>query len=415
MQAIILAAGISSRLGKFTENCPKCLLDINGKNMIGRQLEALRKNGIIDVTIVVGFQHQMISSYVFQNYSDMKITILINNSYLDTNNGYSLLLALEKLKGDSFILMNADTIIHSDAILELIEAKEKNVMAVVKKDQIIPEDMKVEVDLNNKITHVSKDIQDNSYGEFTGICKLSCISELIKELNQISKQDWFEKALDSLLNKIDIKMLDITHYPFIEVDFPEDLETARDLFIWKYPDWEFGIRHQSLLQGKRNRDDAFNLLLDTLTVLKMYDVKHWVNWGTLLGLYRDGDFIIWDTDIDVTCHWKDRDTIINKVEPRLRELGCFIPKEEVCFPEDRWYIRDKEKIELNLVKPVGNMYVYSPERSQLGCPKEFIDTLDFITIKGFQIPIPSHTEEYLKKSYGETWKTPLKGVKPKSL
>ena len=55
MKAIILAAGMGTRLGKYTEDLPKCMLNFNGKPLIEQQVETLRRCGITDITIVRGY------------------------------------------------------------------------------------------------------------------------------------------------------------------------------------------------------------------------------------------------------------------------------------------------------------------------------------------------------------------------
>ena len=54
MKAIILAAGMGTRLGKYTENLPKCMLNFNGKTLIQHQIDTLRECGITDIIIVKG-------------------------------------------------------------------------------------------------------------------------------------------------------------------------------------------------------------------------------------------------------------------------------------------------------------------------------------------------------------------------
>ena len=60
MKVIILAAGMGTRLGKYTENLPKCMLNFNGKPLIQQQVETLRKAGITDISIVRGYQPEKI-------------------------------------------------------------------------------------------------------------------------------------------------------------------------------------------------------------------------------------------------------------------------------------------------------------------------------------------------------------------
>lgn len=421
MRGIILAAGKSIRMGNLTSSIPKCLLDINGMTTLGRQIEALKSKGINFIEIVVGFKNEKIVEYCTRNYPDVDFLIHINKKYDTTNNGYSLSLALQS-NTSPFILLNADTIFHPDLITQVINSKHADLVTVKYKNEIIDEDMKVEVATDGTICAISKDnniVKDKSRSyEFTGVAKFS-IRETIEKLDyQLNKKEhsnsWFEVSLSKILKNSKIYS-EQTTYPTLEIDFPKDLEEARDLFIENAPDWEIGIRHYSLTQGKRNLDDAYNLLCDMVDVLEEHNIEYWLNWGCLLGIYRDGNFIKWDTDIDVTIHKKDEVIIKDKVIDIMRESGCFVVAPDKCCEGDFWFIRDKEKIELNSVHDIGDNYVYSPGRCDLTCQKEYIDNLDEIFFRGRTFKIPSNTSQYLKLSYGDDWETPIKGNKPKSI
>ena len=52
MKALILAAGLGSRLKKHTENLPKCMLDFGGKTLLQRQLDVYKKCGIKDISLI---------------------------------------------------------------------------------------------------------------------------------------------------------------------------------------------------------------------------------------------------------------------------------------------------------------------------------------------------------------------------
>jgi phosphorylcholine metabolism protein LicD len=175
--------------------------------------------------------------------------------------------------------------------------------------------------------------------------------------------------------------------------------------------WERNIRHGEDV----NPEKAERLLFDLLDLLEKHKITYWFNWGLLLGAYRDKDFIPYDTDMDITVFWEDRKRVLDLIEPEMKKKGCYIPKVEECFPEDRWYIRDKEKIELNFVIKIGDKYVYSPSRSELACPTDYLDNLKSIEFRGRKVPIPNNVEEYLRLSYGDDWKTPIRDKKPKTL
>ena len=56
MQAIILAAGMGRRLGEFTKNNTKCMVEVNGVRLIDRLLGQLSKLNLRRVVIVVGYE-----------------------------------------------------------------------------------------------------------------------------------------------------------------------------------------------------------------------------------------------------------------------------------------------------------------------------------------------------------------------
>jgi NDP-sugar pyrophosphorylase family protein len=61
MKAILLAAGMGTRLDKYTKDLPKCLLNLAGKTLIERQVETLRAAGINDIVIIKGFMPDKIN------------------------------------------------------------------------------------------------------------------------------------------------------------------------------------------------------------------------------------------------------------------------------------------------------------------------------------------------------------------
>ena len=54
MKAIIVAAGIGSRLGELTKYTPKSLIDVNGQSILERQISIFKKLGIFDITVIIG-------------------------------------------------------------------------------------------------------------------------------------------------------------------------------------------------------------------------------------------------------------------------------------------------------------------------------------------------------------------------
>ena len=70
-KALIVAAGLGSRLKKHTENLPKCMLDFGGKTLLQRQLEAYKKNSIKDIAVIKGYKKEKINYRGIKMNSDI--------------------------------------------------------------------------------------------------------------------------------------------------------------------------------------------------------------------------------------------------------------------------------------------------------------------------------------------------------
>jgi len=103
-KAIILVAGVGTRLKPFTNNIPKCLIKVNGKPIIINALEKLEKNNVKEAILVIGYLGNKIKEVIGNNFGNMKITYVENSIYDKTNTSYSLWLAIKDLHEDLLIL-----------------------------------------------------------------------------------------------------------------------------------------------------------------------------------------------------------------------------------------------------------------------------------------------------------------------
>ena len=120
MKAIILAAGIGSRLMPLTKDKPKCMVEYKGKQIIDYILESLRKNGITDVVIVKGYKADKLQKENVKYY--------INEQFAITNMVYTLFCA-EKELTDDIIISYADIVYNKETLEVLL--KDDSSMAVV--------------------------------------------------------------------------------------------------------------------------------------------------------------------------------------------------------------------------------------------------------------------------------------------
>ena len=170
-KALILAAGLGSRLLKQTEEKPKALVEINGKPILEYQLESLEKNGIKEVVIVIGYKGEKIKEFLKNKFKNLNIKFIENKNYASSNSSYSFWLAKDEIKNEPYIHLNCDIVFFADLIKKLIDSKYDNVIVVDKK---VPHGKKREYVLleGDKIIEMNRDVV-NPIGQGTGIAKFS--------------------------------------------------------------------------------------------------------------------------------------------------------------------------------------------------------------------------------------------------
>lgn len=99
MRAILLAAGMGTRLRPLTLETPKPLIEINGESMIERQIKLLRENGIDEIIVVTGYLKEK-----FEFLKDKYNVKLIHNDKYDVyNNIYTMYLVKDYLS-DAYVI-----------------------------------------------------------------------------------------------------------------------------------------------------------------------------------------------------------------------------------------------------------------------------------------------------------------------
>jgi len=128
-KAIILAAGIGSRLCPFTKHTPKCLAPINGVPILTNMLAHLSDSGVEETVIVVGYLREKIYDMIGTSFNGMKIAYIESDRYATTNNIYSLWLAREHLTED-IVLLESDVFFERLLLDHMFANDNRNVAAV---------------------------------------------------------------------------------------------------------------------------------------------------------------------------------------------------------------------------------------------------------------------------------------------
>lgn len=118
MKVIILAAGQGTRLRPLTDDKPKCMVEVNGKSILERQLDTMRSCGIReeDITIVTGYR----SDVLIRRFESTGMHIIVNQNYETTNMVCSLMCAKELMKAEEDIIVSYGDIIYNTAVFQKI-------------------------------------------------------------------------------------------------------------------------------------------------------------------------------------------------------------------------------------------------------------------------------------------------------
>lgn len=243
MQAIILAAGKGSRLGSYTNENTKCMLEVNGERLIDLSLKNLSLVGVRHVILVVGYQKDNLITYLGNEKFGIKITYIVNHIYDTTNNIYSLYLARDYLIKDDTLLLESD-LIYDVAILKGLISDPHPSLAVVDKYQAWMDGTVVKLDKNNNITNfVPKAFFDFSevdrYYKTVNIYKFSKLFSLntyVPFLEAYSKalgnNEYYEQVLRVVLEleNQELKAYQLSGQRWYEIDDIQDKDNAEVVF-----------------------------------------------------------------------------------------------------------------------------------------------------------------------------------------
>ncbi len=119
--ALLLAAGMGSRLAPLTDSTAKCLIGLSGIPILERLIRTLNSYGFTRLVIVVGHEADAIQDYLGDHSGDIRIEYLVSPRYRTTNNIYSLWLA-RRLIDEPFLLIECDVVFDESLLAEMLFA-----------------------------------------------------------------------------------------------------------------------------------------------------------------------------------------------------------------------------------------------------------------------------------------------------
>ena len=114
MKAIILAAGEGTRLRPYTDNKPKCMVEINGVSMIDRQIKVLNSFGIEEIIIIGGYKSEMLHN--------KKTNLILNERFFETNMVWTLFCGDKYINGE-LIVSYGDIVYSPESLKNVLNSK----------------------------------------------------------------------------------------------------------------------------------------------------------------------------------------------------------------------------------------------------------------------------------------------------
>ena len=243
MQAIILAAGMGRRLGEFTADNTKCMLEVNGVRLIDRMLGQLESLNLDRIVIVTGYEGEKLRNYLNKQYPDKTIVFVDNPIYDRTNNIYSLWLARGYMAEEDTLLLESD-LIFDDSILEAAVNADYPNVALVAKYQTWMDGTMVRIDDENNIVNFIpkkafkyEDVPYyyktvNVYRLSREFCHDHYLPFLEAYIKVLGENEYYEQVLRviTLIDTANIKALPVGEAPWYEIDDVQDLRIAETMF-----------------------------------------------------------------------------------------------------------------------------------------------------------------------------------------
>ena len=234
MKAIILAAGQGTRIRSVHGEHPKCLIEVDNTTILDHQLDALSMAGINDVAIVVGYEKEQIINHVMSRKLPhiQQIHFIENPAFAISNNVYSLWLALEWVRGDSFIVLNADVIFDADILDIAVQSKAPISMIV---DPLWRDETMKVIIHRDRVMQMSKKIPREQFsGTYIGITVFSKAiqARFFDKMNALISagrvNEFFNVAVQELVDEdVHVGYTSTDGRAWAEIDDPTDLNFAQ--------------------------------------------------------------------------------------------------------------------------------------------------------------------------------------------
>lgn len=238
--ALLLAAGIGSRLLPLTQNYPKCLTLVNETSILERLVISLKKQGFKRLVIVTGYQENRIEEFLGSKSGDMAIEYIHSPLYRTTNNIYSLWMAREII-AEPFILLESD-LVFDTSLLDGMIYPDRIAVAGIKPwmngTTVTIDSLQKVAGFQNSIVPISDMIKYKTVNIYS--FSLSSWRAIIERLNQHIQEGrvngFYETVFSEMVDdgSLSLQAISFDGKPWYEIDTIDDLTEAVKLFPTLY-------------------------------------------------------------------------------------------------------------------------------------------------------------------------------------
>lgn len=224
MRAILLAAGMGTRLRPLTLDTPKSLIEVNGKPLLERQVEFLKEKGINEIIVLTGYLNEKFE-YLKEKYG---IELVYNDKYNVYNNVYTMYLVKDYL-ADSYVI-DADVYINRNFIKD--DIKNSTYFTAYKKD--VKNEWRLNFNDEKRVESI--DIITGEGYILSGVSywSLNDGKTIAKELEKVIvegnfKDLYWDDIVKDNLDKLNVYIEKINENDIYEIDNLEELKVVKSI------------------------------------------------------------------------------------------------------------------------------------------------------------------------------------------
>jgi phosphorylcholine metabolism protein LicD len=179
-------------------------------------------------------------------------------------------------------------------------------------------------------------------------------------------------------------------------------------------------KNKYVLSGQ-NGIDALKMLNDVTDILDKYNVKYWLDFGTLLGIVRENRILPWDDDMDISIFEQDFEIMRTKVMPEIKamryrdylryfnsSIGPFkegMPRSFKVRTNRLFFFKGYVKLDIFIMYKNDQKYNWLELGELHSLPENLLKEFDYFDFNGKKYRVPKDYDKYLTYHYGD-WRVP---------